>query len=130
MMINLLLQNPMLFLVWVLAIIFALTIHEFFHAFTGYLLGDKTAARAGRLTLNPMAHIDPVGFFALMFIGIGWAKPVPFNPYNLKYKKWGPALVALAGPGSNLASFILLGLLTHALIYFGLGFNNLFIVPF
>jgi len=128
MILNLLFTNPLLFVVWIIAIVFALTIHEFFHALAGYLLGDKTAQRAGRLTINPIAHLDPVGFIMLMIVGIGWAKPVPFNPYNLKYQRWGPALVALAGPASNLASVFVLGLATHALFAAGLGINNLFIV--
>lgn len=127
-MLSLLANNPMLFLVWVIAIVFALTIHEFFHALAGYLLGDKTAQRAGRLTVNPIAHLDPVGFLMLMIVGIGWAKPVPFNPHNLKYPKWGPAMVALAGPASNLASVLVLGLITHGLMAAGLGINNLFVV--
>lgn len=128
MILSLLSQNPLLFLVWVIAIIFALTIHEFFHALAGYYLGDKTAQRAGRLTLNPLSHIDPIGFLMLMIVGIGWAKPVPFNPYNLKYHRWGPALVALAGPFSNFASFFVLAIVTRALLSFGLGANNLLIV--
>lgn len=128
MILNLLFTNPLLFIVWIIAIVFALTIHEFFHALAGYLLGDKTAQRAGRLTINPIAHLDPVGFIMLMIVGIGWAKPVPFNPYNLKYQRWGPALVALAGPASNLASVFVLGLATHGLMAAGLGINNLFIV--
>jgi Zn-dependent protease len=129
MIISLLATNPLLFVVWIIAIVFALTIHEFFHALAGYFLGDQTAARAGRLTLNPISHIDPIGFLMLMFVGIGWAKPVPFNPHNLKYKKWGPAIVALAGPLSNLASFIVIGVLVKILVaYFGFEYSNLFIV--
>ncbi|MDD4995003.1 MAG: site-2 protease family protein [Patescibacteria group bacterium] len=128
MVLDLLLKNPLLFIVWVLAVVFALTVHEFCHALAAYVLGDKTAAGAGRLTLNPMAHIDPIGFLMLMVVGIGWAKPVPFNPYNLKYPKWGPVLVALAGPASNLASFFILGFAAHALIGFGLGYQNLLVV--
>ena len=125
---SLLAQNPLLFLVWVIAIVFALTVHEFFHAFAGYLLGDKTAQRAGRMTLNPIAHIDPMGFLMLMIVGIGWAKPVPFNPYNLKYQKWGPAIVALAGPLSNLMSFIILGAAVKVLITLGVAASNYLIV--
>jgi Zn-dependent protease len=67
-----------------------------------YALGDRTAERDGRLTLNPVAHVDILGFLALVTVGFGWGKPVPFNPYNLKYQKWGPTLIALAGPVSNL----------------------------
>ncbi len=92
-----------------LAFIATLSVHEFSHALAGYFLGDETAARHGRLTLNPIAHIDAVGTIVLPLIGaisglpvIGWAKPVPFNPYNLKYAKWGSVIVALAGPVSNI----------------------------
>lgn len=98
----LLTQSPLGFLAWVIAILVALSAHEFMHALAGTLLGDSTAKNQGRLTLNPLAHIDVVGFMALILIGFGWGKPVPFNPYNLKYKKWGPSLVAVAGPSANL----------------------------
>jgi len=130
MILNLLFTNPLLFLVWIIAIVLALTVHEFCHAWIGYLLGDKTAMRAGRLTLNPISHIDPLGFLMIMTIGIGWAKPVPFNPYNLKYKRWGPAMVGLAGPASNLVSFFILAAATYGLILAGLDFNNLLVVLF
>ena len=99
---NLLLEEPLGFLAWVLAILIALSVHEFSHALAGTALGDPTAKSAGRLTLNPMAHIDPLGFLALIFVGFGWGKPVPFNPYNLSVRRWGPALVGLAGPAANL----------------------------
>ena len=68
----------------------------------GTWLGDTTARRMGRLTLNPAAHIDPIGFFAVLLIGFGWGKPVPYNPYNLRWPKWGPVAIAFAGPVSNL----------------------------
>ncbi len=95
--------------VWILAILIALSVHEFSHALVGTALGDDTARRAGRLTLNPFAHIDVMGFLMLLFIGFGWGKSVPFNPYNLRYPKWGPTLVALAGPFSNLLQIIVFG---------------------
>lgn len=95
-------SDPLVFLVFIAVFMLALSIHEFSHAYAGYLLGDMTAKRMGRLTLNPFAHIDPLGFLALITIGFGWGKPVPFNPYNLKYPRWGPVLVASAGPFSNL----------------------------
>ncbi|HSD12628.1 MAG TPA: site-2 protease family protein, partial [Patescibacteria group bacterium] len=88
-----------------IALIISLVVHEYMHALVGYLLGDETAKRMGRLTLNPFAHADLVGTFLLPLVAIishfpviGWAKPVPFNPYNLRDQKWGPTLVALAGP--------------------------------
>lgn len=92
----------------VIILILSVVVHEFAHAWTADRLGDKTARYAGRLTLNPFAHLDPIGsvlvpFFMILTtgIGFGWAKPVPYNPYNIKHK-YGDALVAVAGPLSNL----------------------------
>ena len=99
---SLLFQNPFLALVWVMAILCALTLHEFSHALMAHWRGDSTAERANRLTLNPLAHIDLLGLIPLLFFGFGWAKPVPFNPYNFRHPKWDSVLVALAGPASNL----------------------------
>jgi Zn-dependent protease len=89
-------------------ILVAFPVHEFFHAFAAYRLGDSTARYQGRLTLNPITHFDPLGG-TLLAIGavlggfiIGWAKPTPVNPYNLRYGRRGEAIVALAGPVSNL----------------------------
>ncbi len=89
-------------------IIFSAIFHEFFHAWMANVLGDPTAKDAGRLTLNPIKHIDPMGtviipLFLLFFSGvfIGWAKPVPYNPHNLKDQKWGSTKIAFAGPGAN-----------------------------
>ena len=65
-------------------ILFALTIHEFSHGYAAYKLGDDTAKRAGRLTLNPLKHLDPIGTIMLFIAKIGWARPVPINPYNFK----------------------------------------------
>ncbi|MSR85190.1 site-2 protease family protein [Candidatus Uhrbacteria bacterium] len=120
-------EQPLLFVVLVAVFLLVLSVHEFSHALVGYWLGDSTAQRMGRLTLNPLAHIDPIGFLALLTIGFGWGKPVPFNPYNLKYPRWGPTLVALAGPGSNL----ILGAIFAVLFRFFaplLGGQNLLIV--
>lgn len=99
---SLLFQEPWLFLVFVIAFLLTLAVHEFSHARMAFALGDRTAEREGRLTLNPVAHVDILGFLALVTVGFGWGKPVPFNPYNLKHQKWGPTLIALAGPFSNL----------------------------
>ncbi|MFH1597459.1 MAG: site-2 protease family protein [Patescibacteria group bacterium] len=129
MIIELLWENPPLFLVWVLAVVFAITIHEFSHALFGYLLGDKTAKDMGRLTLNPLAHLDFFGFFLLMIAGFGWGKPVPFNPNNLKNKKWGPGIIAFAGPLSNLISIIVFGIaLKLVASYSGLAMDNLLVL--
>ena len=99
---SLLFQEPLLFFVLVGALVFTLSIHEASHAWVGSLLGDSTAKRMGRLTINPLAHLDPIGFLMILLVGFGYAKPVPYNPYNLTYPRWGPALIAAAGPLSNL----------------------------
>ena len=86
----------------------SIVIHEVSHGYAAFIQGDLTAERAGRLTLNPLKHLDPVGSFIVPIItyflaGIpfGWAKPVPFNPYNLRSQRWGETIVAAAGPASN-----------------------------
>lgn len=95
-------------LIVILVILFSMTLHEAMHGFMAYWLGDDTAEREGRLTLNPIKHIDPfltIGLpVILAIVGgpiFGGAKPVPFNPARLKYDEWGAALVALAGPAVN-----------------------------
>ncbi|HCC22718.1 TPA: site-2 protease family protein [Candidatus Falkowbacteria bacterium] len=116
MILNTLLSDPMIFVAWVVAIVVALTFHEFSHALASVVMGDHTAKDLGRLTLNPMSHVSGLGFLMLLFIGFGWGKPVPFNPYNLKYHKWGPALVAVAGPISNLLLATISGLALHYIV--------------
>lgn len=105
--ISLLAREPLLFVVLVAALVFTLSVHEAAHAWIGDRLGDPTAKRLGRLTLNPLAHLDPIGSLMILFVGFGYAKPVPFNPYNLRDQRWGPALIAAAGPTSNLVLGIL-----------------------
>jgi Zn-dependent protease len=95
-------EQPWVFFAIILVFLVALSVHEASHAFMGVWLGDPTAERLKRLTLNPLAHVDPLGFLALITVGFGWGKPVPFNPYNLRYRRWGPAFVAAAGPLANL----------------------------
>lgn len=98
-------------------------IHEYAHGWAANQLGDPTAKRAGRLTLNPLAHMDPIGtvFLPLFLIMMGsrflfaYAKPVPYNPYLLKNKKYGPALVAVAGPLSNFSLALIFALFTRFL---------------
>ena len=105
----------LLALVKYLALLIALVVHEYSHALSAYLMGDETAKRAGRLTLNPVAHADMVGTVILPLAAIlspglpiiGWAKPVPFNQYNLIYPKWGSTIVALAGPAANFLSALI-----------------------
>lgn len=83
------------------AVLLCLTVHELCHGLTAYALGDQTAKRAGRLSLNPVKHIDPVGFLMLLVARVGWAKPVPVDLRHFKHPKRGMALTALAGPVSN-----------------------------
>lgn len=111
MILSLLSVSPLTALIWLGAIIAALTVHEFSHALAGSLKGDQTAELSGRLTLNPLAHLDPWGFLMLLVVGFGWAKPVPYNPYNLKNPTVDGLIIALAGPFSNLASAALSGVL-------------------
>ena len=90
-------------------LIYSIIIHEVMHGYVALWLGDSTAKYAGRLNFNPFKHIDiwgsiivPIVMFISTGFAFGWAKPVPYNPYNLKNQKWGPVLVALGGPGSNI----------------------------
>lgn len=99
-------------------LIMSVVVHEVSHGYMADYLGDKTARYAGRLTLNPINHLDPVGsFFVPLMTSLlggfifGWAKPVPFNPYNLSNQKYGPGLVGLAGPMSNIAVALFFGFL-------------------
>src|SRR5688572_4560014 len=95
------------FLVFVIALLIVLTVHEAAHAFMANYLGDPTARLMGRLTLNPLAHLDPMGTLVFIITAIagfpiGWGKPVIFDPYNLEKPKRDAALISLAGPASNL----------------------------
>lgn len=96
-------------------LLFALTFHEFAHGFIAYRLGDPTARDAGRLTLNPLKHLDPLGTIAFFFIKFGWAKPVPVNPRYFQNPKKDMLWVALAGPVTNLALAVISAILTKAI---------------
>jgi len=106
------------------AIVLGLTFHEFAHGWVAYQLGDRTARDAGRLTLNPVAHVDPIGLILLFVAGFGWAKPVPVNPYNLSGDmSRGMLLISLAGPATNMVLAVLSALFFgifagHGLPYF------------
>lgn len=113
---SLLFSDPFLAVAWVVAVLSAITIHEFSHAMMANIRGDHTAEAAGRLTLNPLSHLDLVGFISFLLIGYGWAKPVPFNPYNLKNTRWDGVLVALAGPASNLILATICAFILRALL--------------
>jgi len=105
------------------AAIIGLTVHEFSHAWMANRLGDNTAKQEGRLTLNPLRHIDWLGFFLIMVAGFGWAKPVAFNPDNLKHKHRDEILISIAGPLSNLLTAFLLFMIVRGL-YFLEFFNS------
>lgn len=118
--INLILAS--LALVCVLVLSFSL--HEYAHAYVAYKNGDNTAYLMGRLTINPLKHIDPIGFICCLLFGFGWAKPIPINPNNFRNIKKGSALVSIAGICVNLAlAFVFCGL--YVLIS-SLTFNNYF----
>lgn len=110
------------YLLLIIIFLFSVVIHEVSHGVVANLLGDPTAKYAGRLTLNPLKHLEVFGSVILPLICIlmsklggggfifGWAKPVPYNPYNLKNQRWGSAMVAAAGPGSNLIIALIFGI--------------------
>jgi Zn-dependent protease len=107
-MLEILFSNPGLFLVWLVSLVIAITIHEFSHALMADRLGDPTPRLQGRLTLNPLAHLDPIGTLMLLLVRFGWGKPVQFDPYNLENPRRDAAIISLAGPASNilLATFL------------------------
>lgn len=102
-----------------MAIIIALSVHEFPHAYVAYKFGDDTAKRQGRLTLSPMAHLDPIGLIAVLILGFGWARPVPVNPYNFKRPRLAGILVSIAGPISNLILSAIGLIIWYSLLKFG-----------
>ncbi len=102
-------------IIWVPGLLLALTIHEYAHGRMAYELGDPTPARAGRLTLNPLAHLDIMGTIALFLFHIGWAKPVPINPYYFQNPKRDIALVSIAGPGANFILAVITGIMAKVL---------------
>ncbi len=115
----------------IIILIISVVLHEVAHGVAADYLGDPTARLAGRLTLNPLSHLDPFGSFLLPLLTysmggfiIGWAKPVPYNPYNLRNGKWGPAYVAAAGPAVNL----ILALIFSIILRLDFGFWTLSLV--
>ncbi|MBI2872472.1 MAG: site-2 protease family protein [Chloroflexi bacterium] len=109
-----LISDPVAFLIQLLALLAALlvgiTVHEFSHALAARSLGDSTAERLGRLSLNPKAHLDPLGSIMLLVAGFGWGKPVPVDPSRLRGGRQGMAIVSLAGPVSNVVTAALLAI--------------------
>lgn len=117
----------------IIVLVFSAVAHEYMHGWAAYQLGDNTAKDAGRLTINPLAHLEWFGSFFLPLMMVisglpfifGWAKPVPYNPYNLRDRRYGDAKVALAGPLTNLVLAILFGLCLRFLPFFNITFSSL-----
>ena len=102
MLIELAWKDPGAFVILSVSLVFSLCFHEFSHSLAALLLGDDTSYRLKRTNINPLNHLDPMGTAMILFVGFGWAKPVPVNPYNLKNKTKDMMKIAFAGPASNL----------------------------
>ncbi|MDD5435997.1 MAG: site-2 protease family protein [Candidatus Omnitrophica bacterium] len=100
--ISILFSNPGLFIILAVLLLYSVILHEIAHGWVAYLFGDDTAMRSGRLSLNPVSHLDPVGTLALFLVGFGWAKPVPVNYSRLKHFRMGLISVSLAGCLANI----------------------------
>ena len=111
------------YIIRALVALVAIPFHEAGHALAAWLLGDATAKRAGRLSLNPFAHFDLLGTLCMVFAGVGWAKPVSTDPRNFKNPKWGMALTALAGPAANLI-LAYLAMVAWKLLYYWAPVNS------
>ncbi len=130
-------ENAIQLVFQIAILLFSVVIHEVSHGYAALALGDRTAKQAGRLTLNPIPHLDPFGSLLLpalsLLIGgfvFGWAKPVPYNPYNLKNQKWGPALVGAAGPAANISLALIFGLTLRFLPDLANGLGGSFLINF
>jgi len=132
-MINYLFSNPLLFVLTLISLLVAITVHEFSHAWAADYLGDPTPRLQGRLKLNPLVHVDNIGMLFLLFFGFGWGKPVEFDPYNLKDPRRDAAFISIAGPSSNFILAIILSLLLRLFIVLQLNFmiiiGSLLFVP-
>ena len=126
MILAMLFKEPMLFLAWIMAIFYGITVHEFAHAWVAVKQGDETPRAMGRVTLNPLAHLDVMGLIMLLFVGFGWGKAVQVNPNNFKNGKTSDNLVSLAGIFTNIISIVIFGLALKLVItYTSLGGDNL-----
>lgn len=113
MLITSLLENPTFAIFYLLAIVIAVSVHEFMHAKAADMLGDPTPDLQGRVTLDPRAHLDPLGSLLFLLVGFGWGKPVQFDPYNLDNPRRDAATISLAGPLSNFA----MALISSGILY-------------
>jgi Zn-dependent protease len=123
-MFNITAQDIQIYLIMAPGLLIALVCHEVAHGFVAYLLGDPTARSQGRLTLNPLKHLDPIGTLAFFFVQFGWAKPVPVNSRYFKNPRQGMMLTAMAGPGANFALAALFSLIMHMLPSIGFPMNS------
>ena len=115
-------NNPLGLLSWLIALAAAITIHEFSHAWSADRLGDPTPRLQGRPTLNPLAHLDPLGTLMLLLVRFGWGKPVQFDPFNLRHPRRDAAIISLAGPASNIALAFIASLLLRFLFSYRIAF--------
>lgn len=104
-------------LIYFVPVLIAITFHEVAHGYTAYVLGDPTAKRAGRLSLNPIKHLDPIGAIALLIVKVGWAKPVPINPLYFKKPRRDLFLVSFAGPFSNFLLAIVFSIIIKGILF-------------
>ena len=130
-----LLENPIWALVYLAIIVIAVTVHEYAHAKVADMLGDPTPRSLGRVSLNPLAHLDLFGSVFFLLFGFGWGKPVPFDPFNLRNPRKDSALISLAGPASNLLLVLFTVVLEKVLLSFSsasflvYAFIGLFLTP-
>lgn len=122
-------SNPVGFLFWMISLVIAITVHEFSHALAAERLGDPTPRLMGRLTLNPLAHLDLLGTIMLLIARFGWGKPVQFDPFNLRNPRRDSAIISLAGPVSNLVLATICSIFMRLFIsYWVIGFLQPLIV--
>lgn len=108
-------SDPLAFVSYLFSLVIAITVHEFAHAYVADRLGDPTPRLQGRLTLNPLAHLDPLGTVMLFLVRFGWGKPVEFDPFNLRSPRRDSALISLAGPISNLLAALIASIILRLL---------------
>ncbi len=120
MLISQLFTNPLTFVAYLIALFVAICVHEASHAYMADRLGDPTPRLAGRITLDPRSHIDPMGLLFLLMVGFGWGRPVMFDPYNLRNPRRDSAVISLAGPGSNFLVALVVSLVVRTIVMFNL----------